>query len=190
MSDGPPKSDRHRSPGWRTGHLTPEDRALLQLRARELARPQGTDASGGPEGVEVLELLSRGQRFALPLASVRSITELVSLAPLPRSPASLRGLVSVRGEVLVSVELGLLLGDTSGGIADLRRVIVVADEGRSLAVLAERIVGVMEVQTSTFAVAARANASFLEGTDEHLLSLLSIPRLIDHSFQLASGATP
>src|SRR5690349_10673104 len=93
--------------------LDPEIRKILRERAREVSKRQASEVRS--EGQEVLEIHSRGQSFALPLASIASISELTSLAPLPRLPPAIRGLVSVRGEIVMAVELALLAAGAAGG---------------------------------------------------------------------------
>ncbi len=164
-----------------------EDRLLLQERAREVAkRPESGELA---DGVEVLEVHSRGQNYALPLSAVSSITELTSIASIPRAPPAIRGLVSVRGEVLLGVELALLTGGGGSGIADLRRVVVVGGENVRVAILAERIISVRQVQTSNFRADRLSQYPFVMGTDENFLSLVDPGALINFSFRLVGGGT-
>src|SRR5262245_20300377 len=92
--------------------LKPEDLALLRQRGQELGRAPA--AAEPTDLVEVLELVSRGQTYAVPLSAVEGVTELTSIAAVPRGPHFICGLVSFRGEVLVGVEISLLIGASTG----------------------------------------------------------------------------
>ncbi len=165
--------------------IPPEELELLRERAREVAkRPESAELA---DGVEVLEVHSRGQNYALPLSAISSITELTSIAAIPRAPAAVRGLVSVRGEVLLGVEMALLTGGGASGIADLRRVVVVGVESTRIAILAERIISVRQVQSSGFRADRLSQYPFVVGTDENFLSLVDPGALINFAFRLIGG---
>ncbi|MGQ0508240.1 MAG: chemotaxis protein CheW [Myxococcaceae bacterium] len=164
-----------------------EDRKLLKERAREIAkRPESAELT---DGLEALELHSRGQNYAIPLSAISSITELSSIAAIPRAPSAVRGLVSVRGEVLLAVELALLTGGAGSGIADLRRVVVVGVDSLRLAILAERIISVRQVQAGNFRADRMSQFPFVVGTDENFLSLVDPAALINFAFRQLGGAT-
>jgi chemotaxis signal transduction protein len=162
-------------------------RKILRERAREVSKRQ--DSEHRAEGQEILEVHSRSQNFALPLASIASISELTSLAPIPRVPSAIRGLVSIRGEILIGVELALLASGAASGIADLRRVIVLQSENQRIAVLAERIVAVKNIQLPSFRNERPADMPFLTGTDENFLSLVDPGALIRFTFNMVSGGS-
>jgi purine-binding chemotaxis protein CheW len=168
------------APASRIVQLPEADRQILRERAVEVARRQ--ESSAPQDGVDIVEVHSRGQMFGIPLAGVASITELSSLAPVPRAPMLLRGLVNVRGEVLVGIELALLTGTATGGIADLRRIIAVTAGDLRIAVLAEKIASVRTVQTSAFRSDGVTHAPYIVGTDEHFLSLVDPAALIKFAF--------
>jgi len=168
------------SEAWPFAELPPEERAQLQAAARELAkRPE----AARQEDLEVLIIHSRGQTFAVPLLSVLSVAELHSLALIPRGPAAVRGLVSVRGEVIVAVELAALAGGGQAGLSDLRRVVVVASGPRRLAILTERMLSVRATAASVFARDPLAAHPAIAGTDAELTSLVDPDALVTEAFR-------
>jgi purine-binding chemotaxis protein CheW len=170
------------APGFERFLSLPEDvRQILQQRARDAARRPEEDRAEDAE--ELLEVQSHGQAFALPLSSVLAITELSSVAVVPRAPPILRGLVSVRGEILVGVELAALVGGSRAGIADLRRVLVVFSGALKVAILAERILKVHSLARSAFVPNRVSRHAFAVGTHESFLTLLDPAALIAHVFQ-------
>jgi purine-binding chemotaxis protein CheW len=51
-----------------------------------------------------------GEEYALPLLSVREIVHLEGVAPVPKAPPALRGVMSLRGAPLPVVDLSVALG--------------------------------------------------------------------------------
>jgi chemotaxis signal transduction protein len=54
--------------------------------------------------------LHGGNRYALPLAAVRRVTEMGFLARVPRAPPALLGVMNQQGRVACLVDLGALVG--------------------------------------------------------------------------------
>jgi len=94
---------------------TPEEaQALLDARARELARPSVAEKPSGSL-LEVARFRCGGQEYALETRFVHEVLRTVELTPLPGAPALLRGLILLRGEVLPVVELAPLFGRPASG---------------------------------------------------------------------------
>lgn len=161
--------------------LTEQDLKLLRSRAVEMAKR--IDDKEASDRVELLEITSRGQTFAIPLGAVEGITDLTSIASVPRSPPFVRGLVSFRGEVLIGIELSTLVGSGDLGFADLRRVICIVAGRLRIAILAERVVSVRSVALSVFKADPLGQHPFVLGTDDHFISLLEPGMLISYAFK-------
>lgn len=168
------------APGYRRFlDLFPEELEILRGRARQLAAVPNAVSSG--DEVEVLDVQSRGQSFALPLSSVEGVMELSSVAGIPQAPASVRGLVSFRGEVLVGIELSSLVGGGNPGIVDLRRVVALSAGGKKLALLTERVLSVRTALLSSFKPVLGTRFPFILGADGEFISLLDPAGLIAYS---------
>lgn len=171
-------------PSLLTG-IPADELAIMRERARAAAR---TSASGAAAAtLEVLELQSRGQVFAVPLAAVEGIIELTTLAHVPRAPPFVRGYASFRGDVLLAVELGALMEAGSGGFADLRRLVALHAGGRRIALLSERDIALRTLDPQAFHQEAGAAHPFVVGTSEDFVSLLEPEALIVHVFRLAGN---
>lgn len=171
----------------RIAQLPSEELAVLRERAKEQARRE--QAQGVGERLEVLELSSRGQQFALPLEAIEGIADLTSVAALPRAPPMVRGLVSFRGEVLIGVELSGLTGGEDKGIADLRRVVAVTGGGTKIAILAEKVAAVRQIDPTIFLPDRLSQIPFVVGTDERFMSLLDPNALVAHALQSIGRAS-
>lgn len=165
------------SAGYRRFLELPRDElALLRERAQALAKTVERSLVG--DVIEVLQIPSRGQMFALPITAIEGISDLVSVASIPNAPPFVRGLVGFRGEVLIGMELSLLIGGASMGIGDLRRIICVAGGGMKVAFLAEKALSVRSVSISVFRSDPVVQFPFIIGTDSSFVSLLDPAALL------------
>jgi purine-binding chemotaxis protein CheW len=171
---------------WAFSELPPAERLVLQAAAQALARSSEAERT---EDLEVLSVQSRGQAFAVPLQAVLSVTELHSLSFVPRAPAAVRGLLSVRGEVMIAVELAALAGAGEVGLQDLKRVVVLGIGPRRLAVLTERILSVRSTSSQAFKASGRQRVPFVTGLDDELTSLIDPAALLTHAFALLERAS-
>lgn len=170
----------------RLDDMSEEDLTLLRDRARELAKVAATEDSA--ERLQLLQVNSRGHQYALPLDVVEGVGELASIATVPSVPTFIRGLVSFRGDVMLAVELGSLLGMSALGFADLRRVICISAGGKKIAVLGERALTVRSALASEFSSDSLAGSSFVQGVDSNFISLLDPAAFIDHVFRALGGS--
>lgn len=171
--------------GYRRFLELPEsDRALLRDRARETAAPAKAEEQADLLGV--LEFESGGQLYALPLEVIEGIVELQMLAPVPRAPAAVRGLVLFRGEVLLAADLSRLFGGATG-ITDLRRVVALSAGGKRLALLTQKALVVQLVERESFKPTESAGPSPVLGVDSRCMALLDPAALIEHVFAAVEG---
>jgi purine-binding chemotaxis protein CheW len=96
--------------------------AVLEARARELARPLAPAKDPGSE-LEVARFSSGGQAYALATRFLHEVLRGVELTPLPGAPPLLRGLTLLRGEVLPVVELAPLFGRPATRTGDVVLVV-------------------------------------------------------------------
>ncbi len=133
--------------------------------------------------MDLLEIQSHGQKFALPLVDLLGVAELASLAPIPRAPRSVRGLVTFRGELLLGVELSALVGQSDTGITDLRRVIALTSHPMKIAILGEKILSIRTAPRDSFKPEPSRHG-FVVGIDENFISLVAPDLLAAHVLQL------
>lgn len=91
----------------------------------------------------VVAIRAAGAEFGLPVEQVQEIVRVPPITRLPFPPTSVRGVASVRGEVVTIVDLGLrLLGRSS---AEERRLVVVRDgrTGEKVGLLVEEVSGLV-----------------------------------------------
>ena len=71
-----------------------------------------------------------GERYALPVETVREVADLGDVTPLPRSGADTLGVVNVRGHIVPVFDLASLIGATGRGSGQ-RLVVACVDEGHA-----------------------------------------------------------
>lgn len=103
-------------------------RAILEARARELARPAEA-AAGDAETIEVLGFALGAERFAIETRHVRQVVRWAGVTPVPCGHELLAGVVNLDGEILAVFDLGRALGVEGRPPAGGSRVVVLG-EGR------------------------------------------------------------
>jgi purine-binding chemotaxis protein CheW len=96
-----------------------------------------------------------GQRYGLALDSVETVFHAVELTPLPQAPEIVLGIVNVRGRVLPVVDIRKRFGMPARELLLEDRLIIAVTPARSIAILADRVDGVMEIDEQEIVKAAR-----------------------------------
>ncbi|HSJ07204.1 MAG TPA: chemotaxis protein CheW [Longimicrobiales bacterium] len=123
-----------------------EHRDVLLARAGVLARA-GT-AQTPAETFSAVVFMLGDERYALDTTVVLQVGVLRELTPLPGARAPLHGVTQWRGDVLTVLDLRSVLGASLRGITDLGRLVVVEGAGRTFGILAERLVGITEIDAA------------------------------------------
>lgn len=134
-------------------------------------RDAGSDHSNlvAAEQPGVLAVTAAGAEFGLPIDAVQEVVRIPHITRLPFPPPSIRGVTSVRGEVVTVMDLGeRLLGR---GSDPERRLVVVTDPttGEKVGLLVEDVAGLV-LQDREQPTPAETEASLPEGWIERLVS--------------------
>lgn len=102
------------------------------------------------EGATFVSFELGGQGYAMEVAAVREILDPPKIRPLPCADYSVLGVIDVRGETVPVIDLASRLGAPTPEIGDDARIMVVEDTfsdaaGRPLAVIADRVLDVLEI---------------------------------------------
>ena len=79
--------------------------------------------------VEFLTFLADKEEFGIPIEAVREVMRAPAITEVPRAPANVLGIVTVRGEVVVVLDARRRLGLGAPGSAGLGARIVIVDSG-------------------------------------------------------------
>jgi purine-binding chemotaxis protein CheW len=90
-----------------------------------------------------------GSPYAVPVENVREIVRVRPITPIPRTVSSVRGVISLRGEIIQVVDLRLRLQLAPAAASKANRIVVVqVEDGRVAGVLVDEVREVLRVSES------------------------------------------
>jgi purine-binding chemotaxis protein CheW len=151
----------------------------------ELAR---SATSGGAESIQredVRQLLTfevAATPYAIPVERVREIVRIRPITPVPHVPAEVRGVISLRGEIVQVVDLRRRLDlEPADPVRSTRIIVVHSEEGKVAGILVDAVREVSRVSED----AIRPSASTETGAVESLcvrgaefVSLIDLDRIL------------
>lgn len=151
---------------------------------QELARA-AAEPHRAPELEEERQLLAfsvAGDAYALPVERVRGISRLRPVTAVPRVPADVRGVISLRGEIVQVVDLASRMGLPGGAPARRGRIVVVyAGDAGVAGLLVDEVTEVMRVRETALRPvsgdAERVEALCVCG--DRFVSLLDLDKVLD-----------
>jgi purine-binding chemotaxis protein CheW len=124
-----------------------EIKRVLRQRAKALSRrTDSTDAD--QQGVQVVELLLDQERYGIGVEYVRDVHPLKELTPMPCTPAFVKGIISIRGQILSVIDMREFFGLPRKGITDLSKVVIVRDDNTEFGILGDAVLGVRWIPLS------------------------------------------
>jgi purine-binding chemotaxis protein CheW len=165
---------------------------ILESPFEEVARRAAQHADAGPESSterELLVLWLDDDPYALPVERVREIVRLRPITPVPRVPAAVRGVLSLRGEIVQVIDLRLRLGLPNSGDENPRRRIVVlhGEDGQMTGLLVDRVSEVLRLRDEDLRPPTGRDAgtvAALAPQGDRFVSVFDVDRVLD----LGAGA--
>lgn len=150
--------------------------------ARRAAR-EPVAAEPAPQGQRLLVFALDGAPYALPVERVREIVRQRPITPVPRVPAEVLGVISLRGQVIQVIDPRprLLLPAAAPGAAS--RIVVAHDgEGRVAGILVDSVEEVVTVAEDGLRDARGGPSGAVEGLYRHrgrFVSIVDLDRVMD-----------
>jgi purine-binding chemotaxis protein CheW len=119
----------------------------------ELARRAGRgEARGtGEQAQRMLVIVLAGARHAIPVERVREIVRLRPVTPVPRMPSEVRGVISLRGQVIQVIDLRRRLALPTAEAGRSARIVVAHDgDGQVAGLLVDAVAEVASVRDEDF----------------------------------------
>ncbi len=166
--------------------------AAGETRFEEMARRAALHADTTPDGHterELLVLWLDEDPYALPVERVREIVRLRPITPVPRMPAAVRGVLSLRGEIVQIIDLRLRLGLPASAEESPRRRIVVlhGEDGQMTGLLVDRVSEVLRLRDEDLRPPTGRDAgtvASLAPQGDRFVSVFDVDRVLD----LGAGA--
>jgi len=145
--------------------------------AREEIRSLSTDGS-----FEVLFFRVGSESYAIRVQELQVVHWLTNCCPVPGSPAYIRGVAHLQGEILSLLDLGILLGADRQGLTDFRRALVVGQRPRRFALVASEVEDIVRIDDLVLQDAPRScgmvHPACTDGVINRDRILLSVPGLV------------
>ncbi len=147
--------------------------------------PHHAEHKGNEHRAEFLSVRLGTQEFAMDIKSIREIRGWIASTHLPYAPSFIKGMINLRGSVLVVIDLARRLGLTASE-PDAASVVVVVECGeRTVGLLVDAVCDIITVtddmRQNTPETGSDVPKSFIGGLvmmDSRIISILSIPVLI------------
>lgn len=151
-----------------------------------IARTAAFGNEGPEESDLLLELLAfevAETVYAVPIERVREILRMRPITPVPRVPSVVRGVITIRGEVVEVLDLRERMGMTPISPDRRTRIVVLhGQDGRVTGCLVDRVHEVMRVPEASIHAAAEAdmeNVSGLCKRGDDFVSMLDLDQVLD-----------
>jgi purine-binding chemotaxis protein CheW len=157
----------------------PRARARWDEIARDAARPPEPEVRSALRDFVGFRL--DGAPYALPVERIREIARVGAVTPVPRVPAAVLGVVSLRGEMLQLIDLRRRLGLPPAARSRGQRILVVT-AGESVAgLLVDAVTEVLRIAEPTLKAAPPGSSEFIWALHERgpeFVSLLDPERVV------------
>jgi purine-binding chemotaxis protein CheW len=151
-----------------------------------LARAASRGAEIEEEELALRQLLTfqiEDAPYAVPVERVREIVRIRPITPVPRMPQEVRGVISLRGEIVQVVDLRMRLRVAPIDPTRSSRIIVVHDgEGQVAGVLVDAVREVLRVPPDSIRPAASGESGAVEALcprGEEFVSLIDLSRVLE-----------
>jgi purine-binding chemotaxis protein CheW len=115
--------------------------------------------------------------------SVREIVRIRPITPIPRTSSHVRGVISLRGEIIQVVDLRLRLGLPAAEITRSSRIVVIhADDERVAGILVDAVNEVLRVTEDAILPSAAGDTGTVDSLcarGDQFVSLIDLERALD-----------
>lgn len=164
----------------------PVDPTAVEQDWESLARGAANHAAAVTTNLEdVVQLLSfelAGAPYAVPVERVREIVRMRAITPIPRVPDAVRGVISLRGEIIEVVDLRRQLELEPTEATRRTRIIVVGGEqDRTAAILVDAVHEVLRVTDQAIQPAGASESGAIEALcsdGDRFVSMIDLDRVL------------
>lgn len=147
---------------------------------------QSDSTEVGPTSIQIVVFSLGEGEYAFPIRQVREIICYIEPRPVPLESTWIRGLISVRGEILPVWELAALLGVPASGA---RRILIVRSNGAIVSTVVDEVREIMNVTDDQLAEVPAKSAHAIDGivkVGDRLIALLDSDVVFPDTVPLAA----
>jgi purine-binding chemotaxis protein CheW len=138
---------------------------------------------------EILTFLIADERYGVDIHELREISRLVAITPLPRVPAFLLGIITLRGTVVPILDLRRRLGFPPATPTANARILIVEHRDEPIGLLVDRVVRVERMDNAQIEAAplpgeiVSEHVSGVARTTDDLIVLLDLAAVVNFSLE-------
>lgn len=140
------------------------------------------DAEGVDELLQLLRFEIDGAPYAVPVERVREIVRMRSITPVPRMPDDVRGVISLRGEIIEVIDLRRRLGLEAVEPTRRTRIIVAHNsDGQLAAILVDAVREVLRMPADSVQPSSASDSGAIEALcacNDEFVSLVELDRVL------------
>ena len=162
--------------------LPPEEQGrILKARAQALARRPAPPIDPR-ELLEIVEFELAGERYGIEVTQIREVCTLKELTPVPCSPDFVFGIINLRGEIHMVIDLKRFFDLPDSGLTELKEILILESEDMRLGILADTILGVRTIRLaameSSLPNLSGVRATYLKGVTSERLAVLDATKIL------------
>jgi len=143
----------------------------------------GTDATEQDDLRQLLTFEVDSTPYAVPVERVREIVRIRPITPVPRVPSEVRGVISLRGEIVEVIDLRRRLDlEPAEPVRSTRIIVVHSENGKVAGIMVDAVREVSRVSDGAIRPAANAEAGAVESLyvrGEEFVSLIDLDRILE-----------
>ncbi len=147
----------------------------------------GTDAKTNDDGELQLVVFTIGsEEFGVEIMNIQEIIRMTNITRIPQAPAYIRGIINLRGRIIVVINLNVIMGMESKEQDENTRIIVASIGETVMGFVVDSVSEVIRLQQKNVesapeAIADRIGTEYVLGVgklDNRLLILLNLDKLL------------
>lgn len=130
---------------------------------------EGTDSRKGASELEQLVVFTLDdEEYAVPITDLQEIIKVPEITPIPNAPIFIKGILNLRGKIVVVIDLEKRFQLVRDGERDLKHIIITEVNDTSFGVVVDEVIEVLTVQKSVIQptpalVSSKIHTDYLKG---------------------------
>ncbi|AKB63181.1 chemotaxis protein CheW [Methanosarcina mazei] len=159
-------------------------------------------SSSSEESLQLVSFELSGEEFGVDIMQVSEIIPISKITRIPQAPECVKGLINLRGKIVVVIDLNRRLGFSPRESDSLSKIIIVKVKDTTIGMLVNSVNGILKLPLSSIEstpdmIKSKINSEYLTGVGKagnRLLILLNLARVlgeeeVDELNQLSSSSS-